>query len=260
MSQHYRAVWISDVHLGTSPSRAGDLLDFLDQITADTIYLVGDIVDLKRLKVKPCFPATHRAVLGRIIQIAQGDTRVVYVPGNHDFEFRMIAGREICGVQVLRETMHETAAGERLLVFHGDLLDGAIRKGTNLERFAAAAYTWLIEADVRITTLRQRFGAEFSPVITNIKNRLNLANEYIRRFEATAADYARARGFDGVICGHIHRPGIRMIDGVRYANDGDWVEHRTAIAEDHKGNLHLLRYKSSGILTDAPNTLQPLAA
>ena len=260
MSHHYRALWLSDVHLGTAPSRASDLLDFLDQVSANTLYLVGDIIDLERLKVKPIFPAAHRAVLGRLIHMAHSNTRVVFIPGNHDSEFRMVTGKEICGIEVHREVQHETADGRQMLVFHGDTLDGAIRKGTNLEKFAAAAYTWLIEADVRITALRQRFGANFSPLITNIKNRLRSANEYIQRFEVTAAEYAQARGFDGVICGHIHRPGVMNIDGVLYANDGDWVEHRTALAEDEEGNLSLLRYRSDGIVVETAKLVEYLAA
>ena len=158
-----------------------------------------------------------------------------------------MAGQNLFGVEIRLEEEHVTAAGERYLVFHGDALDAAIRKGTNLERFAAAAYTHLVEADVRFNQLRSRFGGRFSPIVTRIKNKLRAANEYIELFEKTAAEYAASRGFHGVVCGHIHRPGAREIDGVRYVNDGDWVEHRTAVAEDAEGKLHLLRYDGGGI-------------
>jgi UDP-2,3-diacylglucosamine pyrophosphatase LpxH len=182
-----------------------------------------------------------------LVSIAQGPTRVVYIPGNHDNEFRQMAGQSLFGVEIRLEATHVSASGERYLVFHGDALDPAIRKGTNLERFASAAYTWLVEADARLSALRSRFGGRFQPLSTRIKNRLTAANEYIERFERTAAGYAGQRGFDGVICGHIHRPGARLIDGVRYANDGDWVEHRTALAEDASGQLQLIRYRRAGI-------------
>ena len=245
--QHFRALWLSDVHLGATPSRAEDLSDFLSKVTADTVYLVGDIVDLARMKVKPTFIDAHRALLAELISLAQGPTRVVYIPGNHDVEFRQMGGQSLFGIEIRLEATHLTAAGKRYLVFHGDALDAAIRKGTNLERFAAAAYTVLVETDARLSALRSRFGGRFAPFATRIKNRLGAANEYIARFEQTAAVYAGRRGFDGVICGHIHRPGGRVIDGVRYANDGDWVEHRTAITEDAGGRLHLVRYRRSGI-------------
>jgi len=246
-TQHFRALWLSDIHLGASPSRADDLSDFLENVTADTMYLVGDVIDLARMKVKPTFIDAHRALLGRFVSIAQGPTRVVYIPGNHDVEFRQMAGQSLFGIEIRLEATHVSASGERYLVFHGDALDPVIRKGTNLERFAAAAYTVLVETDARLTALRSRFGGRFAPLATRIKNRLGAANEYIERFERTAAHHARERGFDGVICGHIHRPCARIINGLRYANDGDWVEHRTAIAEDAGGGLHLLRYRRSGI-------------
>ena len=260
MSQHFRTLWLSDIHLGTTASRATDLINFLDQVTADTIYLVGDIIDLQRMKSKPSFPPEHRLALGRLIEIANGDTRVVYVPGNHDVEFRQVAGTEICGVEVCAEAEHVTARGERLLTFHGDVLDAAIREGTNLERFASAVYFLLVEADVHFQRLRTRLGGEFSPLSTRIKTRLSGAIEYIRRFEDTAARYAKERGFDGVVCGHIHRPEIREIEGICYANDGDWVEHRTALAEDDSGSLMLLRYETGGITVIDRQISEPLAA
>lgn len=246
-TQHFRALWLSDIHLGATPSRAEDLSDFITKVTAETIYLVGDIVDLERMKVKPTFIETHRALLGQLVAIAQGQSRVVYIPGNHDVEFRQMAGQSLFGVEIRLEATHVSATGERYLVFHGDALDASIRKGTNLERFASAAYTMLVEADARLSALRARFGGRFAPISTRIKNRLSAANEYIERFEQTAAGYAGRRGFDGVICGHIHRPGGRLIEGVRYANDGDWVEHRTALAEDEGGRLHLVRYRRDSI-------------
>ena len=246
-TQHFRTIWLSDIHLGATPSRAEDLSAFLASITADTMYLVGDIVDLERMKVKPTFIEAHRSLIGQIVGIAQGPTRVVYIPGNHDAEFRQMAGQELLGIEIRLEDAHIAATGERYLVFHGDALDAAIRKGTNLERFASAAYTLMVEADARLAALRARLGSRFSPLSTRIKNKLTAANEYIERFEETAADYAASRGFDGVVCGHIHRPGARLIGGVRYVNDGDWVEHRTAIAEDAAGQLFLLRFSRKGI-------------
>jgi UDP-2,3-diacylglucosamine pyrophosphatase LpxH len=250
MRQAYRALWLSDIHLGTAASRAGDLLAFLREVSADVIYLTGDIVDLQRLKVRPRFPALHWQVVTRFLELAGTGTRVIYVPGNHDIEFRKLAGRQILGIEVALEKSHECAGGQRLLVIHGDCLDRRIRRGNYVEQFGSAAYRWLVEADARINQLRHRLGRDYSSISTKIKMRLRSANEYIRSFEETATRYALRRGFDGVVCGHIHRPCIRDINGMLYANDGDWVEHRSALAETADGQIQLLRWSAGSVIAE----------
>lgn len=251
LAPSYRTLWISDVHLGTKSSRAIDLLNFLSEVHADRIYLVGDIVDLERMKVSPIVPETHLSVIAKLVRLANQATEVIYIPGNHDHQFRNAVGREICGIPVMLEASHEMPSGQRLLVTHGDILDGQIRKGTSLEKFGAAAYGLLLEADVLYNRLRESLGREFMPICTGIKRRIKSANVYIERFEAVAAQYALDRGFDGIVCGHIHRPGIRRIGESLYANDGDWVEHRTALAESADGTLQILNWQLDTILVEA---------
>jgi UDP-2,3-diacylglucosamine pyrophosphatase LpxH len=260
MRHEYRTLWLSDIHLGTSASRAADLLAFLDDVSAQVIYLTGDIVDLQRLKARPAFPHLHRKVIGRFLEIARAGSRVIYVPGNHDIEFRELAGGSLCGIDIALEDSHECIDGKRLLVIHGDCLDSDIRRGGYVERFGGTAYHWLIEADARLNRLRYRIGDDHSSLSTKIKLRLNSARDYIRRFEETAARYALNRGFDGVVCGHIHRPCIREIDGVYYANDGDWVEHRSAIVETSSGHLNLLRWSRGSVVAEPQPVKESLAA
>jgi UDP-2,3-diacylglucosamine pyrophosphatase LpxH len=251
MSLSFKTLWISDVHLGTSASRAADLLEFLSSIHADRIYLVGDIIDLEKMRVRPQFPDLHRQLVSLLIHLGNTISDVTFIPGNHDHQFRDLAGRDICGIPVRLEAEHLTATGRRLLIAHGDILDGRIRKGTNLEKFGAAAYAVLTRLDVLVNELRSRLGHDYVSVMSQIKHRLSSANEYIRRFEEVAASYARERDYDGIVCGHIHRPGIREIDGVLYANDGDWVEHRTALAEDDDGTLRILRWEGGRVDAEA---------
>lgn len=243
MRYHFRSLWLSDVHLGTSAARAGELLQFLHTVTAERICLAGDIIDIERIRARPSFPALHRDVITRLIHLANDRADVTYIPGNHDHEMREYAGTSVCGIAIRQESEHTTAGGDRLLVIHGDCLDPVIRRGTNLEQFGASAYRWLVQADAGINRFRRRFGQRELAIATRIKLRLKSAHDYIRRFETTAARYAEKRGYDGVVCGHIHRPALRRIGNVRYANDGDWVEHRTAIAEDWDGTLRLLRWQ-----------------
>lgn len=252
MQTPWRALWLSDIHLGTSAARTSDLLRFLASVSADVIYLAGDIVDMESLKLKPTFPPEHREVVARFFDLARAGTRIIYIPGNHDVDFRRLAGRSIGGIEVELEMQHRCANGQKMLVTHGDCLDRFIRRGDTLEQFGAAAYQWLVRADARLHRLRNRFGVAHMSVSSRIKMRLKSANEYIRRFEETAARYARGRGFDGVICGHIHRPAIREIAGVCYANDGDWVEHRTALAESADGRLQLLHWAAESVAIEAP--------
>ena len=204
-----KTLWISDIHLGTGASRAADLIAFLERVSAERIYLVGDIIDLQRMQSKPQFPDSHRQLVCKLISLATSRSEVIFIPGNHDYQFRDLAGRDICGISVHLESSHTTRAGKRLLITHGDILDGRIRKGTNLEKFGAAAYGVLMQLDVIVNQLRTRLGHDYVSMSSQIKRRLSSANEYIRRFEEVAAKYAAERGFDGIVCGHIHRPGIR---------------------------------------------------
>ena len=260
MALSYRSLWLSDVHLGTLSSRADELLGLIAATDAARIYLVGDIVDLKRMKSRPRFPDLHRRVVAEFARLAARGIEVVFIPGNHDHEFRALAGREIAGIPVALEAVHVRPNGERLLVTHGDLLDGRIRAGTNLEKFAAAAYLLLTEADVFLNRWRRVFGCDYLSLSAGIKKRLGGAQEYIRRFERVAVDYARERGFDGIVCGHIHRPNLCRIDGCLYANDGDWVEHGTALAETHDGGLEIIRWQAGEARVEYAEATHWLAA
>ena len=260
----YKAVFISDVHLGTAACRAGDLLQFLNSIETEKLFLVGDIIDLERMKLRPSFPDLHRQIVKRFIQLAASGTEVIYIPGNHDHEFRDMVGRDVCGIPVRMNADYVTADGRRLLIAHGDELDGILRNGTGIEAVGAAAYAVLMQVDVMVNQLRERLGHDHLSISRHVKLRLSSANEFIARFEEEAARYAAERGYDGIVCGHIHRPGVRMFDEVLYCNDGDWVEHRTALAETSDGRLELLRWEHDRVAVDVhrhgSDTNAPLAA
>jgi UDP-2,3-diacylglucosamine pyrophosphatase LpxH len=249
----YRTLWISDLHLGTRASRAADLLDFLSKIATERIYLVGDILDLDRINAGQRLPDVHRRVISRLLELAGSGTEVRYIPGNHDGDFRRFAARDIAGIPVAIEDEHETASGRKLLVMHGDALDGLVRQGTSLGQYGARAYRFLMRLDVAINRLRSGLDRDYWPISAAVKKRIRLANEYIERFEETAARYASSRGYDGIVCGHIHKPCVREISGVCYANDGDWVEHRSALAETADGALRILHWEGDSILITEPS-------
>lgn len=236
----YRSVWISDTHLGTAGCNAELLNDFLHSIDCRTLYLVGDIVDGWRLKKGWYWPTMHNEVVRRILKLAARGTRVVYIPGNHDEGFRDYAGFHFGGVEIALEAIHETADGKRLLVTHGDQFDGVILYARWLAFLGDHAYTVLLQANIILNRFRRRFGLPYWSLSSHLKRRVKNAVQFISRFEETVAHEATSRGFDGVVCGHIHSAEIRKFGSIVYCNDGDWVESCTALVESADGTLSIV--------------------
>src|SRR5579871_1464597 len=243
--RRYRALFVSDIHLGTRGCKAELLADFLARNSCETLYLVGDIVDGWRLRRRWYWPAAHNRVIDALLHKIDTGTRVVYVPGNHDEMLRPYCGRLISGVELLYEAVHETADGRRLLVIHGDRFDAVIAYARWLAYLGDSAYTLALHLNDAFNGLRRLLGLEYWSLSGFLKRKVKNALEYICRFEVAAAREAHDRGFDGVICGHIHQPAIRTIEGVLYINDGDWVESCTALAEDAQGHLEILCWSSA---------------
>ncbi|MEM7612047.1 MAG: UDP-2,3-diacylglucosamine diphosphatase, partial [Pseudomonadota bacterium] len=246
-TDHYRALhgasaFISDMHLGTKGCRGAALVQFLRHLDVDNLYLVGDIIDLQRMAQSMNWSDSHTQAMREIFRLAASGVNVTYIPGNHDAHLRAFAGTEFGGVKIRLNTIHTTRDGRRLLVTHGDQFDGQLRIGSLKERFGSAAYQWLLDMDAGINRVRQRLGYQQVSVTASLKMRFDSARQYIREFERTAANDARKRGLDGIVCGHIHKPAIMTIDGVGYFNDGDWVEHGTALMERNDGMLELTKW------------------
>ena len=237
-----RSVFISDVHLGTRECRADYLLDFLNSVRCEHLYLVGDIFDLWSMRRSVYWTADQSAVLQRILHMARSGTRVTYIPGNHDELFRDFAGSEFHGVQVRLNAEHLSADGRRFFVSHGDEFDGDVRHNALLKAVGDGAYQMLLKGNRVYNAWRRRRGHGYWSLSAWLKTRVGNARAYIRKFEEAAAQEALKSGFDGYICGHIHKAGIERIDGVLYCNDGDWVEHCTTLVEDFSGTMQLLHW------------------
>ncbi|ABQ32115.1 MULTISPECIES: UDP-2,3-diacylglucosamine diphosphatase [Acidiphilium] len=238
----YRSVFISDIHLGTRGSRADFLADFLRRTSAEHIYLVGDIIDGWRLRRGWYWDRHHDDVINLLLRHARAGAKITYVPGNHDELVRryLHLGLEIAGVRFAEEAEHVTAAGERLLVIHGDQFDSVVRYAKLLAVLGDWAYTGALVLNRWFNIARARFGYPYWSLSAYLKRQVKEAVKAIDRFEVALAAEASARGFDGVVCGHIHHPEMRVVNGVRYINDGDWVESCTALVEHHDGRLELL--------------------
>ncbi len=250
----YRAIFISDIHLGTRGCRSDLLSDFLQRTASDTLYLVGDIVDGWRLRKSWYWDAAHDQVLKLILRKARGGTEVIYIPGNHDEMFRtwLPVGLEVCGIRLRRDAVHETADRRRLLVMHGDEFDSVVRYARFLALLGDGAYTAALVVNRWFNAVRRRLGYPYWSLSAWLKRQVKGAVKAIDRYEHALAGEARRRGMDGVVCGHIHHAEMRMVNGVLYLNDGDWVESCTALVEHHDGRLELLDWASLNRMSVVP--------
>ncbi|MDQ1758885.1 UDP-2,3-diacylglucosamine hydrolase [Achromobacter xylosoxidans] len=237
---HWRALWISDIHLGTAGCKAEFLLDFLDHNDSDTLYLVGDIVDGWQLRKHWHWPRAHNDVIQRILRKARNGTRVVFIPGNHDEFAREFAGYAFGDIEILDEDVHTTAKGQRLLVLHGDQFDGVIQHSRWLAHLGDGLYQLALWINHHFNRLRHRLGLHYWSLSQYLKHKVKNAVSFITDFEEALAGEARRRGLDGVVCGHIHKAELRYVAEILYCNDGDWVESLSALAETHDGQLQLL--------------------
>jgi len=258
----YRSVFISDTHLGTRGCRADFLADFLKSVSAENLFLVGDIIDGWRLKRSWFWDHHHDEVLRLILRHARGGANVVYVPGNHDEMMRKYVplGIEVAGIKLQYEAEHTTADGKRLLITHGDAFDSVVRHAKILALLGDWAYTAALGINRYFNMVRIKLGYSYWSLSAWAKQQVKEAVKAIDRFETALADDARARGFDGVVCGHIHHAEMRMVNGVMYLNDGDWVESCTALVEHHDGRLELIDWVARNKLSPLPlPTARPTA-
>jgi UDP-2,3-diacylglucosamine pyrophosphatase LpxH len=235
-----RSLFISDVHLGTPGCQAERLLDFLRTYSADTIYLVGDIVDGWQLRSSWYWPQTHNDVVQKLLRASRKGTRLIYVPGNHDEFLRDYYGTHFGGIEVVEDLIHVGADGKRYLVIHGDLFDFVIMHARWLARLGSAAYDLAILINTHFNRIRRALGFTYWSLSKWAKLRVKNAVSYIGQYEDTLAGEARRRGVDGVICGHIHHAIVRNMDGLQYINCGDWVESCTAVVEDFDGRMEIV--------------------
>jgi UDP-2,3-diacylglucosamine pyrophosphatase LpxH len=235
-----RSAFISDVHLGTRGCQAEMLLEFIRAVDCQTLYLVGDIVDGWKLKSGWFWPQAHNDVVQKILRLARRGVKVIYVPGNHDDRVRDFCGVHFGGVEVVRDHVHRAADGRRYLVIHGDEFDGVVTHAKWLAFAGDWGYRLLLAVNTRVNRARTAFGLKPWSLSAFVKTRVKKALQFIENFEEALATEAKRRGVDGVICGHIHKAEMRDIAGVRYINDGDWVESCTAVVEHADGRFEII--------------------
>jgi len=243
--RRYRALFISDLHLGTKACQAEAFLDFLRCHDASHIYLIGDIVDFWRIKRGIYWPQSHNDVLQKLLRKARKGTDLVVIPGNHDEAMRDYCGMTFGGIAFERNTIHVGADGRRYLIMHGDEFDVVVRYAKWLALFGDWSYTLALWANTHFNVVRRWFGMPYWSLSAYLKHKVKNAVEFISSFEHAVAEEAKRRGVDGVICGHIHKAEIRRIDDILYCNDGDWVESCTALVEHRDGRLEIIDWPAT---------------
>jgi UDP-2,3-diacylglucosamine pyrophosphatase LpxH len=253
--KRYRAIFISDLHLGTPGCQALELLEFMKAYPSDYLYLVGDIIDGWQLRRRWYWPQAHNDVVQKLLRRARKGCRVIFVPGNHDEFARGFVGHQFGGIEVVEDAVHVTVDGRRLWVTHGDYFDGVIQCAKWLAYVGDNAYEFTLRLNRYLNHLRAKVGLPYWSLSAYLKHKVKKAVNFISDFEVAVAHEARRRGHQGVVCGHIHRAEMREIEGVLYCNDGDWVESRTALVEHLDGRLELVHWGvEHGVPAHGPGT------
>jgi UDP-2,3-diacylglucosamine pyrophosphatase LpxH len=237
-----RTLFLSDLHLGTKGCQAGSLLDFLKHYDADTIYLVGDIIDGWRLKSSWHWPQSHNDVVQKLLRKARKGSRLIYIPGNHDEFLRDYIGINLGGIELADHALHETADGKRYLVIHGDQFDLVVRHARWLALLGDGAYTTALFVNTYLNIMRRKLGLTYWSLSSWAKLKVKNAVNHIGRFEELLTAEAKRQKADGVICGHIHHAIMHDRFGIAYVNTGDWVESCTAVVEHYDGAFQMIRW------------------
>lgn len=257
-ARRVRAMFLSDVHLGMKPMRAAQLIEFLRTHDAETIYLIGDIVDGWRLAKNWYWPSEYNVILQLLLDKATAGARMIYLPGNHDEFLREYLGTYFGEIELVDRTVHVTATGKTYLVIHGDQFDVVVMNAKWLAHVGDWAYNFALRVNIAINWVRRRLGLQYWSLSAWAKQKVKNAVSVIGRFEEALVYEAKQSGVDGVICGHIHFADMHDRTGIHYINTGDWVESCTAIVENFDGSFELIKWTE--MVTGEVKRLRPRKA
>ena len=244
MINNYRTIWISDLHLGSTQCQSDVLLNFLKYNDSETLYLVGDIIDFWSLSKKMHWPTEHNTVIQKILRKAKHGTNVIYVPGNHDENVREYDDYVFGDIIVKNTCVHTTIDGKKYLVVHGDQFDNIAKYHKWIAKIGSDGYDFLLYMNRWIHAFRKVFGihSHFS-LAAYVKHKVKNLVQFISDYEDSIVQALKHHDVEGVICGHIHSPDLRVMEnGFVYINTGDFVESCSAIVEHYDGQLELIKW------------------
>jgi len=240
---HFRTIIISDLHLGAGGSKAEEVTNFLKSYSCKKLILNGDIIDAWQLKKYGVWKRKHTMFFKRVLRmIEENKTKVIYIRGNHDDFLDQIVPLRLGKNFQIRKDYILNSGDLRFYVTHGDIFDSITSHFKWLAYLGDMGYTFLLWLNKFYNKYREWKGLPYFSLSQKIKQSVKMAVNYMTDFEEKLTELARSKSCDGVICGHIHHPAIREIDGIKYMNSGDWVETLSALVEDFEGNWSLLYY------------------
>lgn len=255
-AHRHRAIWISDVHLGTRHTQVNALLEFLRNNASRYLYIVGDFIDGWELRRKWRWLEEYNVLIQKILRKSRKNVKITFVVGNHDEFLEDFVGMEFGRVRIVRDCVHTTADRKRILVLHGHQIDGMVQCKPWLEKLGSALYQRILDFNYVFNRVRRRFGFGYWSVAAWLKMKAKSAVNYVNDFEGAMIQMARRRRATGVICGHIHRAEMKPIGDMIYMNSGDWIESCTALVEDDQGRFRLLKFHEQTGATESIGTVQ----
>ena len=253
MKNHYKSIFISDLHLGTRDCKAVELLAFLKHNKAETLYLIGDIIDIWKIQQhKWYWNQAQSNVIQQILKIAKHGTRVVYICGNHDEVLRKFIKHNIGfgNIELVNQVEHIGLDQKRYLVIHGDQFDGVSKIAPWLSVVGDYGYDYLLMLNNKFNFFRRKLGFGYWSLSAYIKSKVKSAVSFVFEFENNIVDYCRKRGFNGIICGHIHTLDMKLIDDITYLNTGDWVESCSSIVENFNSSWEAIIWREGKSITE----------
>jgi UDP-2,3-diacylglucosamine pyrophosphatase LpxH len=240
-----KTIVISDVHLGTKGSKSKELVRFLKQYHCENLILNGDIIDGWQLKKSGKWKRKHTRFFSALLKKIENDgTKVTYLRGNHDDFLDQILPFTMGNLTIQRDMIYESGS-KKFYIVHGDIFDSITRQFKWIAQLGDIGYTFLLWLNRQYNYRRLKKGLPYFSLSQAVKGKVKQAVKYIDDYEQQLATMAKYKGCDGIICGHIHQPAMKEINGVTYLNSGDWVESLTALVEDFKGEWSLVYYSET---------------
>lgn len=239
----YKTICISDCHLGAREAKTDLLNNFLKHNTCENLFLIGDIIDGWKIQQKKWkWNQGCSNVVRRILGMGKHGVNITYVTGNHDEFLRPFVNQifNLGNIRICNQSEYRSINGDMYLITHGDMFDGVTRLSPWISFLGDKAYDAALWINTHFNYWRHRMGFGYWSLSQYLKKKVKKGIDFIFKFERTVTEYCAKHQYDGVICGHIHTPEIKTVNGIIYMNDGDWVETCSALVEHYDGRWEII--------------------